>query len=245
MEELIAWIEAKNQDVVNKTALYLPMAQECIERGDVELGKAYLVALCRATENYEESIAFNELTNVWDKYKHLVDGLVPPPLSLCGSPPLSPDRCSKAIGNILNGSEDDLLTDLSEHIGELSGNGSALGYLNKWERTFYYVDEMCMEINSGGFGGYLYYHGTHFAKACQALKQISAMQMVSLTERIQSKFPRGRVPKSEDAIQSAMDRLEDSGVDFEDEDEIFYTAAEKELLAHLKHFVLENRKHFR
>lgn len=245
MEELIAKIEAENTEVLNKTGQYLPLAQEYIERGKVELGKAYLVALCRATANYEESIAFNELTEVWEKYKHLVDGLIPPPVSVYGLEPLSSDACTMAIGDILNGPGENLLADLSAHVGELSGNGSSLEYLNKWERTFYYADEMCMEVNSGGFDGYLYYHGTHFAKAWQAFAQIGADQMVSLIERIQSKFPRGRVPKSEQAIQNAMDKLEDRGVDFEDEDEIYYTSAEKELLERLTAFVLENRKQFR
>lgn len=245
MEERIAKIEAENMDVFNKTGRYLRLAQECIERGDVEFGKAYLVALCRATDNYEESIAFNELTEVWEKYRHLVDGLVPPPLSVYGPEPLSPEACTMVIGDILNDPGGNLLADLSAHLGELSGNGSALGHLNKWERTFYYADEVCMEVNAGGFEGYLYYHGTHFAKACQAFAEIGAEQMVSLTDRIQSKFPRGRVPKSEEAIQNAMDKLQDREVDFEDEDEIYYTSAEKELLERLTVYVLENRKHFR
>lgn len=245
MESLIAKIEAENTEVCNKTGRYLPLAQACFEVGDMELGKAYLVALCRATDNYEESIAFNGLTEIWEKYRHLVDGLVPPSVSVYDPEPLSPQECSLKIDDILNGSGDNLLADLSAHLGERSGNGSALGNLNKWERTFYYADEMCMEVNSGGFDGYLYYHGTHFAKACQAFEEIGAEQMLRLTERIRSKFPRSRVPKSEEAIRNAMEKLDDRGVDFEDEDEIYYTSAEKELLERLTVFVLDNRKHFR
>lgn len=245
MEDLIAEIEAENAEVGNKTGRYLMLAQECFQCGDMELGKAYLVALCRATDNYEESIAFNGLTEVWQKYRHLVDGLVPLSVSVHDPDPLSPEACSMAIGDILNGTRENLLTDLSAHLGELSGNGSALGNLNKWERIFYYADEMCMEVNSGGFDGYLYYYGIHFAKACQAFAEIGAGQMINLTERIQNKFPRGRVPKSEEAIQNAMDKLADRGVDFEDEDELYYTSAEKELLGRLSAFVLDNRKHFR
>lgn len=245
MESLIARIEDENAEVCNKTGLYLTLAQECIERGEVELGKAYLVALCRATSNYEESIAFNELTAVWEKYKHLVEGLVPPPVSVYGPETLLPEDCSMAIGDILNGPVENVLTDLSAHVGELSGNGSSLGNLNKWERAFFYADEVCMEVNSGGFEGYLYYHGTHFSRAFQAFAQIGALQMVSLMEQIQRKFPRGRVPKSEEAIQNAMDKLEGRGVDFEDEDDIYYTTAEKELLDRLTAYVMEYRKHFR
>lgn len=245
MEKLIAKIEKENADVCNKTGLYLSLAQECIERGDIELGKAYLVALCRATDNYEESIAFNGLTEVWEKYRPLVDGLVPPPVSVYGPEPLPPEACTMSIGDILNGSKEYMLADLSAHLGELSGNGSDLSCLNKWERVFYYADEVCTEVNSGGFEGYLYYHGIHFAKACQSFAHIGAAQMVSLMERIQNKFPRGRVPKSEESIQNTMDKLEDNGVDFEDEDKIYYTSAERELLKQLTVFVSENRKYFR
>lgn len=245
MEKLIAKIEKENADVCNKTGHYLPLAQECFERGDLELGKAYLIALCRATDNYEESIAFNGLSEVWEKYRHLVDGLILPPVSVYGPEPLPPEACTMSIGDILNGPKEDLLADLSAHMGELSGNGSDLSRLNKWERIFYYADEVCMEVNSGGFEAYLYYHGTHIAKACQAFAQIGAAQMVSLMEQIQNKFPRRRVPKSEEAIQNAMDKLEDNGVDFEDEDEVYYTSAERELLIQLTAFVLENRKYFR
>lgn len=244
-EDLIAKIEAENAEVCNKTGRYLPLAQEYIERGEVELGKAYLVAMCRANDNYEESIAFNELTEVWEKYKHLVDGLVSPSVSVYAPEPMMPEACSMSIGDILNGSGENLLADLSVHLGEISGNGSAIGNLNQWERTFYYADEVCMEVNSGGFEGYLYYYGTHFAKACQAFVEIGAREMVSLTERLQSKFPQQRVPKTEEAIRNAMDKLEDNGVDFEDEDETYYTSAENELLDRLMAFALENRKHFR
>ena len=102
-----------------------------------------------------------------------------------------------------------------------------------------------MEINSGGFEGYLYYHGTHFAKACQVFDQINADQMVRLMMQIQNKFPGGRIPKSEEAIQNAMDRMEEDGIDFDDEDELYYSSAEKELLDRLTTYVLDNRNHFR
>lgn len=61
---------------------YLRNAQYYIEMGDLELGKSYLVKLCCETvDNYEESIGFRELTHVWDKYRHLVEGKVPASIS--------------------------------------------------------------------------------------------------------------------------------------------------------------------
>lgn len=229
----------------NTTAMYLFWAHDCFKCGDIEMGKRYLMSLCKKVSNYEESIELNGLTEVWEKYKHYVEGMIPPPVVGYGQAALSPERCTTPIGEILDGPDADMLTDLSAHLGELSGNGSMLNFLNKWERAVYYADELCMEVNSGGFGGYLYYHGTHFEKAYQAIGQMGAPKMTALLDTVRSKFPRGRLPKSLEAIQNAMDALEEREIDFEDEDDVYYSAAEGELLARMKDFVLENRKRFR
>lgn len=63
--------------------------------------------------------------------------------------------------------------------------------------------------------------------------------------RIQCKFPHNCVPKAEGAIQNAIDRMDEDGIDFNDEDEIYYSSAEKELLDRLLIYVRENEKHFR
>ncbi|MBQ8834249.1 MAG: DUF4375 domain-containing protein [Oscillospiraceae bacterium] len=233
---------------------YLRMAQYHIENGNTKAGINYLVWLCTEVADFEAQLAMYNLTEVWEKYKSLVPSEVPeliadekrkPVASIPIPQPKQPDECSQTIDEILSLPEADLLSGLSTHLGEMTANGAILNCLNKWERNFYYVDEMCMEVNSGGFEGYLYYHGTHFAKVYQVFSQIGAEQMVQLMERIQCKFPRGRVPKSEEAIQNAMDRLEEKGIDFEDEDELYYSSVEKELLDRLSAYVLENRKHFR
>ena len=232
----------------------LRMAQYHIEKGETETGIGYLVKLCTEVHNYKSRISVSELTEVWEKYRPLLvehrpdlaeEVMAQPPVFYSAPQPLAPDKCSKQIGEILDQEQTDLLSNLSAHLGEMTANGECLNCLNKWERVFYYADEVCMEVNSGGWEGYLYYHGTHFAKACQAFEQIGAEQMVRLAEQVRGKFPRGKVPKSEEAIQNAMDRLEEQGVDFEDEDECYYSSAERELLDRLAAYVRENRKRFR
>lgn len=229
----------------NETLFRLRMAQYHIENGDVESGRACLVALCRSIDNYEESIEWNSLTAVWEKYKYLVEGLVPPSVRVMSCRIKTPAECEMSIGEILALPDEELPDALSGHLQELSGDGVSIQSLNKWERAAYYVDELCMEINSGGFESYLYYHGTHFEKAYKSLEQMGAEQMTALLDRAREKFPRKRVPKSEDAIQNAMDRMEEAGVDFEDEDDLYYGTAEGELLEKLTAFVRENAKHFR
>ena len=241
-------------EIYHYTTIYLRLAQYHIERGETETGIDYLIRLCTEVRDYKYEIILNGMTEVWEKYKYLIARRMPEldiseklePIACDRAPqPLSPNKCSKSIAQILSLPEPDLLSGLSAHLGEMTASGAVLNSLNKWERVFYYADELCMEVNSGGFEHYLYYHGTHFTKACQAFVQIGAGQMLQLAEQIQSKFPHNRIPKSEEAIQNAMDKLEDNGTDFEDEDEIYYSSAEKELLDRLYTYVMENRKHFR
>lgn len=233
---------------------YLRMAQYHIESGNTKAGINYLVWLCTEVANFENQLAMYNLTEIWEKYKPLVadkvtaSGASKEQKPVAGIPipqPKHPSECSQAIAQILSLPEADLLSALSSHLGEMTANGADLNCLNKWERNFYYADEMCMEVNSGGFEGYLYYHGTHLTKARKVFEQIGADQMIHLIVQIQNKFPNCCIPKSEDTIQNAMDRLEDKGIDFDDEDKIYYSSAEKELLKQLLIYVKENEKHFR
>ena len=237
----------KCPEVGDETTLYLRLAQIHLEKGQQETGVAYLIRLCtEGPSNYEESIGFRELTDVWNRYKHLVDGLVPPSVSIYSGPrPLSPGECSKSIDEIWALPEDDILSALSDHVGEMSGSGEELNYLNKWERNFFYLDEISMEVNSGGFDSYLFHCGEHFHKARKALDALDAPGMTALLDAVAAKFPRGKVPKSMDAIQNALEKLEDKGVDFEEQDDAYYNGVESEFLPRLLTYVLENKKHFR
>ena len=237
----------KCPDVGDETTLYLRLAQIHLEKGDQETGIAYLIKLCtEGPSNYEESIGFRELTDVWNRYRHLVDGLVPPSVSIYSGPrPLSPDECSRSIAEIWALPEDEILSALSDHVGEMSGCGVALNYLNKWERSFYYLDEISMEVNSGGFDSYLFHCGEHFRKARKSLDAIDSPAMTALLDAVTAKFPRGKVPKSMDAIQNALEKLEEKGVDFEDQDDAYYNGVEREFLDRLLVWVLKNKKHFR
>ena len=229
----------------NETLYHLRMAQYHIENGDEASGRACLLTLCRRVGNYEESIEVNGLTPLWEKYKHLVQGLVAPSGRVMTSRTKTKAECDTRIHDILALPDEDILNELSTHLQELTGNGEVIQALNKWERTAYYVDELCMEVNSGGFEGYLYYHGTHFEKAYKALEQMGAGQMTALLDRVREKFPRNRIPKTLDSIQNTMDRMEEKGVDFEAEDDCYYGGTERELLERLTAYVRENAKHFR
>ena len=229
----------------NQVIFRMRMAQYHMEMGKEEAARENLLALCRAISNYEEGIEVNGLTALWEQYKYLVEGLVEPSVRVMTNRIKTPGECDKPIADILALPDDEILNELSAHLQELTGNGEVIQALNKWERTVYYVDELCMEVNSGGFEGYLYYHGTHFEKACKALEQMGAGQMTALLDRVREKFPRGRIPKTLDSIQNTMDRMEEKGVDFEAEDDCYYGSAEGELLERLTAWIRNNEKKFR
>ncbi len=231
--------------VANTTLLNLRMAEYHIENNEIEIGIEYLVTLCSAVSNYEESIEFNELTAVWNKYKYLVKDMIPPSVVNSNIIPLKPEKCSMMIDDIFSLPKSEIIDELSTHINELSANGNELNRLNKTEKIFHYIDELCAEVNSGGFESYLYYNGNHFQNAVDSLETVKAVNMLFLMKNIQSKFPKNKIPKTLNSIQKAMDSLEEKGIDFEIEDSQFYETEEKALRNLLLDFVFENKNCFR
>ena len=230
----------------NTTLLNLRMAEYYIENNETEIGIGYLLKLCSAISNYEESIAFNELTEIWNKYKHLVKDMVPTSVAINSNTiSLKPEECSMMINEIFSLPDSEIIDNLSAHVNELSANGNELNKLNHAEKVFYYIDELCTEVNSGGFESYLYYNGNHFQRLIDSLKTVKAVNMLRILNIIESKFPKGKLPDSLDSIQKAMDLLEEKGIDFEIEDNQFYEKEENVLLSLLTDFVLENKQRFK
>lgn len=245
MEQELERLRREAVGIVNTTAHFMKLAEQYMQQGKVESARACLILLCDEVSNYEESLEWNGLTEEWNRYRYLVEGLVPPSVSAHTSQSKSPQDCTVPIDKILVLPEDELLAALSDHLGEMSGNGSYLLGLNRWERIVYYADELWTEVNSGGFENYLYYYGIHFEKAYQALETLSASGVLSILDSLRKKFPKNSIPKREEPLQNMLDDMEERGVDFEKEDERFYSVGEKELHRCLLSFVKENQKHFR
>ncbi len=241
------YIEKDAECIADTVTLYLRLAEFYFENGNLEKGIFYLTKLCtETTSNYEESIEFRELTDIWEKYKHLVAGKVPESkITSSGSSPIAPKNCSMKIADILSLPQEELLTEISVHLNEMSGNGTYLNYLNKWEKIVFDADLVLTEVNSDGFSGYLYYYGNRFSNAIKAFEEISSPKMLDLMTSVQNKFPSKKVPKSIESIQNKLDKMEEKEIDFEDEDEIFYNDAQEELLDKLYEFIMGNQKRFR
>ena len=207
---------------------FLRFAEYYIEKGEMEKGISYLIKLCcETTDNYEESIEFRELTHVWERYKTLVEGKVPASISINEkTTPLAPAECSMQIQEILNLPQDALLLELSTHLYELSGGGDYLNYLNKWERCVYYLDTLCVDINSDGIDFFVEYHGTHLSQTKKAMEELGIHNGVQLLEDIQEKRKR---------------HIED----FKTEEDFYYKFVEKDLLEGLYTYVINHKSRFR
>lgn len=231
--------------VPNTTILHLRLAENEFEKGNVEKGKEHLRLLCQKISNYEESIEFNGLTEVWEKYKHYVAGEVARSVRINEPEPISPENCSESICDILKLSGEDLLSELSTHLSELSADGERLDLLTPQEANVYYVDEFIMNINSDGLDHYLYYYGTNFIHLRSALDAIGCEKAVELTDKIISRLPRRTIPKRENKWQDVLDKLEEKGKGFEDLEEFYYEIVENHLLSAVSDYVKANREHFR
>ena len=245
MDKLMEKLRKDAEGIANTTAHFMLLAEKYASAGDLTGAKACLLLLCENCDNYEESLAWNELTDKWQQYRYIVEGLVPPSVRFCSAAPCQPDRCSMQIPEIFALPEAEMLTALSEHLDERSAGGEDLTQLNHWEQVVFYADQLCAEVNSGGFDSYLYYYGLHFEKAYEALQTIAAENTLRILDAVREKFPRKRIPKKEESLQNAMDKLQDKGIDFEAEDDRFYETGEKELLERLLIYCKENRARFR
>ena len=241
------YIEKDSECIADTVTLYLRLAEYYLENNETEKGINYLIRLCtQTTDNYEESIEFRELTDIWEKYKHLVTGKVPESVvTNNGVSPIAPENCSMKIADIISLPQEALLTEISTHLNEMSGNGACLNYLNKWEKLVFDADLVLTEVNSDGFSGYLYYYGNRFPNAVKAFQEINSPEMLDLMSRVQNKFPANKVLKNIESIQNKIDKMEENEIDFEDEDEIFYNDAQEELLDKLYDYILNNQKRFR
>lgn len=205
----------------------LRFAEYYIEKGEKEKGISYLMQLCsETTDNYEKSIEFRELTQVWERYKPLVEGKVPESVDKFTSKPLAPEECTLQIQDILSLPEDELLRELSIHLYEMSGCGEYLNYLNKWERLVFYLDTLCVDINSDGIEHFVEYHGARLKQTKKAMEELGVENGIQLLEQVQKKMKK---------------HIED----FEDEESFYYELVEQDLLTRLYQYVVQNKTRFR
>lgn len=77
--------ENKNLKYISDdVTVWFRLGEYYINKGETEKGKAYLIKLCNAVSNYEESLGFRELTDAWQKLKpYVADEIKPSLITLC------------------------------------------------------------------------------------------------------------------------------------------------------------------
>ena len=233
----------------NHAGVFMRFVQYCMEHNQADKAEEYLLEVCNGRDNYEEVIEWEEMTEVWEKYKYLVAGKVPLPIRTEGKHAAAklPDECSMQIKDILQLPEQKLLNELSTHLWEMSGQGEEMVCLNKWEKIIFDTDALLSEVGSGGVDSWLHSYGQRFTQTKKALAAIGAEKGLQFLEEIEKRFPRGKVPKSYERIEAILDKMLDNDEDFEEEESQYYYDAgvEGELVECMYQFVMDNKKKFR
>ena len=235
------------KEVPRDTGIYLRFVQYNMEHNQEGKAEEYLLKICNEISNYDESIEWSGMSTIWEKYKYLVDGKVPLPLSQRQPVAKTPDKCTKQIGDILQLPKDELLNELSEHLGEMSCYGEEITYLNKWEKIIFDADNLLTGVGADGVDSWLLSYGHRMEQTKKALLAIEAKKAFRFLEEIEKRFPRGKVPKSCERIEAILDKMLDNDEDFEEEESRYYYDAdvEAELIEGMYQFVVENKKRFR
>ena len=242
--EIIRIVEKYFKTVANQTLLCIRLAEWEFECGNAEKGKEYLERLVSKVDNYEESIEVNGLTDIWNKYK--ANLTLPKSIRLMKRSPLSPDECTICIEEILKLPQDDtLISELSTHLNELCGYGEKINIFSEAEQTVFYINEFIEDINSDGISHYLYYRGNHFQELFASVKKVNCASCRTLLDMIAGKFPHSKISSDIEKIKTHLECMEDHGVDFDAEEQIYYEQVEAELTKALLSYVANHADDFR
>lgn len=228
--------------VADDVTLYLRLAEYYLEKGEEENGVDFLIKLCTETvDNYDEAISFRELDTVWQKYKNLVEGKVPASL-VTTAKVLSPDECTKQVSEILELPKDDVIFELYNHFCERTADGEEMYYLNKTEKNIFYSVEFIEMLNTEGLDAYLYERGNHFTSLRKAMTEIGMSKATDFLNIVERRFPRKAIPKKLETIQNALDKLEEKGIDFEEDYDFYLEEINNELMERTTDYVFSNQK---
>ncbi|MBE6544336.1 MAG: hypothetical protein E7675_08050 [Ruminococcaceae bacterium] len=222
----------------NLSVLYIRLAENEFELGNIDEGKKYLKKLCDKVSNYSESIEANGLEDVWEKYKDYVKDEIPKSISVNKKG----NDAGGDIKSIMNFPEEEWVYELYDYLDEASKGGEDLEVLAPWQRRVYLIFDFITNVNSDGIGHYLYYRGAFFEKLQDAFCDLELSAGIELLRTVKKKLKLIRIPKTEEKWQRIMDKFDDNGMDLEDEENWYYENAEKQILDFLNSYVAKNLK---
>lgn len=225
---------------LDSMTIWLRKAQYLIENGEVEKGSDFLIKISKWSDNYEEGLQWRELLDVWEKYKYLVEEKIEPSLN-------STYKTSMKIEDILKiEDENDLVSNLSMHVSQLCGYGEDMTLVNQYERVVYDVCSLDEEVHSGGFYSYFYSEGDYvrrYKQLIKALNTIGATNTIKLLEKIEKKFPKGKIPIKLEYRQKILDEMDEKEIDFDEFDEVFWEY-EENITKLVYNYVMNNKIKF-
>lgn len=77
------------------------------------------------------------------------------------------------------------------------------------------------EVHSGGYSSYLLYNSKHFESTLAVAEKRKMTALTEQLKRIKAQFPKGEIPLNSIDVD---DIIENNNLNFDDEDELFYTA---------------------
>lgn len=236
-------VENHFETVANDALFYVRLAEYAFENGESEKGKDYLLRFVSRVDNYEEAVENSGLSAVWDKYKSLL-GDLKPSVQIMKKAPLPPEKCTLCIADILKLPKDSMLSALSLHLCERSADGECMESLTEEEKTFFYIDAFVEQLNADGISHYLSYYGYDFYKLSLAASALGEKNLNCLLSKIENKFPRHRVPKRTEVIDAHLEKMEENGLDFEEDETFYYETVEAGLIEALFLYVMEHSDRF-
>lgn len=229
-----------NKEPVDEISIWLRKAVYLIENKDIEKGKMYLIKIAENVGNYEEALEWRDSLDVWDKYKYLVEGQIKPSNN-------DINRTTMKIEDILKiKDENDLVSNLTIHVNELCGFGEDMTKLNQYERVVYDVGNLDEEVQSGGFLSYFYSTSDYvrrYKQLLKALNTIGARNTMDLLEKVEKKFPRGKIPIKLEYRQRILDEMEEKDITFDEFDEVFWQYDEN-ITNLIYNYVMKNKIRF-
>jgi hypothetical protein len=109
------------------------------------------------------------------------------------------------------------LDDVNESIGEIyfgicdfTENGGSLEKINDSQKTVFFVIQLELEVDNGGFHQYLWnFTGDNAHEALAALRTIKAENTANILQRVIDLFPDKKKTNDIDLRQEIMDEMED------------------------------------
>ncbi len=165
---------------------------------------------------------------------------------LFGNSKTTPEDTKPDIDSLLaSNNTDKLIIDLHTYITKTCNYGDSLEKLTEPQKTFYFNQQLEIEVNNGGFDQYFFnYSGCFAHETILSLRQINAIKTANILQLAIEEFPNSIVPKNKleriQIMETIQEKVEET---WEELDQKFLTY-EDNLYELTLLFIQQNRSYF-